>query len=235
MQDELKNLKVFTSNNLMKIKEKKTTVMKFNFSRTNDFPPELLVNGFENLVQVVNEAKLLGIILTSDLRWEANTEYICRKAYKKMWTLRRMKALHLDPLLIVDVYIKEVRSVLELAVPAWHSGLTVKQSADIERVQRVALHIILSDINTGKSVYNYDMSLVLLDLEPLSVRREKLCLTFAKKTVKSRHCDMFQKKSYVYDTRQATHAYNEHYSNTQRCYKSPLNYLTRMLNEQVSK
>ena len=235
MQEELYKLKVFTSNNLMKIKEKKTTVMKFNFSKTNDFPPELLIDGFENQVQIVNEAKLLGIILTSDLRWEANTDYICGKAYKKMWTLRRMKALDLDPLLIVDVYIKEVRSVLELAVPAWHSGLTLKQSADIERVQRVALYIILSDLKTGKSEYTYDMSLVLLDLEPLSVRREKLCLTFAKKTVKSRHSDMFQEKSHVYDTRQVTPAYMEHFSNTQRCYKSPLNYLTRMLNEDACK
>ena len=136
MQDQLNSLKAFTSTNLMKIKEKKTTVMKFNFSRTNDFPPELVIDGFENQLQVVSQTKLLGIILTSDLRWEANTEYMCSKAYKKMWTIRRMKALNLDALLILDVYVKEIRSVLELAVPAWHSGLTLKQSADIERVQR---------------------------------------------------------------------------------------------------
>ena len=141
----------------------------------------------------------------------------------------------MDALLILDVYIKEIRSVLELAVPAWHSGLTMKQSADIHRVQRVALYIILSDANTGKCEYSYDMSLVILDLEPLSIRREKLCLTFAKKTVKGRHCDMFQTKTYMYDTRQATNTYKEHYSNTQRCYKSPLNYLTRMLNEDARK
>jgi hypothetical protein len=152
-----------------------------------------------------------------------------------MWTIRRMKALNLEPLLILDVYIKEVRSVLELAVPAWHSGLTVRQSADIERVQRVAVYIILSDFTSGKSEYNYDMSLVVLDIEPLSIRREKLCLNFAKKTVKSRHSDMFEKKTYMYETRQATHAFKEHTSNTQRCFKSPLNYLTRMLNENISK
>ena len=39
------------------------------------------------------------------------------------------------------------------------------------------------------------------------------------------------KKTYMYDTRQATNTYKEHNLNTQRCYKSPLNYLTRMLNE----
>ena len=69
----------------------------------------------------------------------------------------------------------------------------IRQSADIERVQRVAVHIILSDFTTGKSQYSYDMSLVVLDIEPLAIRRDKLCLTFAKKTVNSRHRDMFEK------------------------------------------
>jgi hypothetical protein len=70
--------------------------------------------------------------------------------------------------------VKEIRSVLELAVPAWHSGLTLRQSADIERVQRVALYIILSDCNTGTCDFTYDMTLVTLNLEPLEIRREKL-------------------------------------------------------------
>ena len=56
--------------------------------------------------------------MTTDLRWQANTDYICSKAYKKMWSIRRMKILDLDPLLILDVYVKEAR----------HSGLTIKQS-----------------------------------------------------------------------------------------------------------
>ena len=67
---------------------------------------------------------------------------------------------------------KEIRSILELAVPAWHSGLTVKQAADIERVQRVAVAIILSDYKTGKCEMSYNMALVTLDLEPLDIRRE---------------------------------------------------------------
>ena len=230
MQEELNSLSTFTSENLMRIKEKKTSIMKFNVSRACDFPPELEIDGFGEKLQVISQTKLLGVILTSDLKWAANTEYVCKKAYSKMWTLRRMKALNIEPLLILDVYIKEVRSVLELAVPAWHSGLTVRQSSDIERVQRVAVYIILSDFSTGRSEFSYDMALVILDLEPLFVRREKLCMNFAKKTVKSRHSDMFQERTYMYDTRQATHAFKEHKSNTQRCFKSPLNYLTRMLN-----
>ena len=98
-----------------------------------------------------------------------------------MWTLRRMNVLDLEPLDILDVYLKDLGSVLEVAVPAWLSGLTQRQSADIERVQKVALKIILSDHRTGKSDFTYDMALVTLDLEPLEVRRDKLCLTLAKR------------------------------------------------------
>ena len=67
-----------------------------------------------------------------------------------------MKVLGVDPYVIIDVYVKEIRAILELAVPAWHSGLTKKQSAYIERVQRVAVSIILSDCKTGKSDVYYD-------------------------------------------------------------------------------
>ena len=47
------------------------------------------------------------------------------------------------------------------------------QSVDIERVQRVALPIILSDVATGKSEFNYDMAMVVLEIEPLEVRRQR--------------------------------------------------------------
>ena len=44
MQESLTSLEEFTSQKLLKIKEKKTNLMKFNFSRSHDFPPELEIN-----------------------------------------------------------------------------------------------------------------------------------------------------------------------------------------------
>ena len=93
MQQELDNLHSFTNKKLLKIKEKKTTIMKFNFSKNYDFPPELEINGFKNQIEVVKETKLLGVVVTDNLKWAANTEAICKKAYKNMWQLRRMKLL----------------------------------------------------------------------------------------------------------------------------------------------
>ena len=119
---------------------------------------------------------------------------------------------------------------MELAVPAWHSGLTLKQTADIERVQRVTVAIILSDYKTGKCDMSYNMALVTLDLEPLDSRREKLCKTFAKKTLKTRHADMFQMNPNQHDTRNKPR-FATCNSYTKRFYNSPQNYLTRVLND----
>ena len=230
LQRDLEILHEFTSRKQLKIKEKKTQIMKFNFSKTHDFPPEFKIPGFHDMLEQTRETKLLGVMITSDLKWEANTQYICAKAFKKIWILRRMKKVDVKPLDILEVYMKEIRSILELAVPAWHSGLTVKQAADIERVQRVAVAIILSDYKTGKCEMSYSMALVTLDLEPLDMRRDKLCMNFAKKTLKSRHADMFQLNPNQHDTRNKPRFANSS-SNTKRFYNSPLNYLTRVLND----
>ena len=140
-----------------------------------------------------------------------------------------MKVLDVEPLVILDVYLKEIRSLLELAVPAWNSDLTQKQIADIERVQRVAVSIILSDSKTGSSEFSYNMALVILDLEPLEVRREKLCKTFARKTLKTRHNDIFKVNPNQHYTRNKPEFF-ENRCNTRRYFNSPVNYLTRLLN-----
>ena len=104
-----------------------------------------------------------------------------------MWVLRRLKRLDVERSFIVDVYKKEVRSLLEIAVPAWHGALTARQSNDIERVQKVAMAIIL-----GVRLPS-EQARALLCLQPLSVRRVEICKKFAKKTLNSRHADIFER------------------------------------------
>ena len=161
--------------------------MKFSKSRVKDFPAEVVIDG--NILEVKDKLKILGVIVTPNLKWDANTEFICKKAYSKMWAIRRMKALRLDNFTLLDFYLKEVRVHLELAVPVWHSGLTGKLSADIERVQRVAITIIL-----GQYDIHYIQACTHLGLKPLFIRRQELCERFALKTSSpgSRHSDMFQ-------------------------------------------
>ena len=62
----------------MKLNKDKTKVMLFNSAKQMTIMPEIAVDG-QNL-EVVEEFNLLGVIITSDLKWEANTDYITKKA-----------------------------------------------------------------------------------------------------------------------------------------------------------
>ena len=127
---------------------------------------------------------------------------------------------------LVDVYIKQVRSILEFAVPVWHSSLTSEQRLELKRIQKSAFHIIL-----GQAYTSYSSSLKLLHLKTLHVRRIQLCKKFVKKSVTN---DKFSKWFKINEkftfTRQKQPKYSEVFSRTVRYEKSPISYLTRILN-----
>ena len=141
LQENLLKIQNFTLNNRMVINEKKSNLMVFNKSRKIDFLPEFAFKNGNNL-EVVDRTRLLGVIISSDIRWQANTLSMCSGAMAKMWLLRRMKLVKLEPELILDYYIKEVRPVVEQAVPIWNSGLTKSEVRDIEKIQKLAMKII---------------------------------------------------------------------------------------------
>ena len=102
----------------MKINEKKCKVMIFNTGRKYDCMPQLTLSGQgDNYLEVVETFKLLGVIIRSDLKWSENTDYICQKGYSRLWMLRRLKGLGASETELLDVYMKQLRLVLELAVP----------------------------------------------------------------------------------------------------------------------
>ena len=86
-----------------------------------------------------------------------------------------------------NIYILYIRSILEQSCVVWHSSLTDENGQSLERVQKAAMKVIL-----GQQYTNYEEALEKLDLQPLSERREELCLKFAKKCLRNNKVkDMF--------------------------------------------
>ena len=132
---------------------------------------------------------------------------------------------------LVDIYCKQVRSLLEFAVPAWHGGINQNDQIDIERIQKSACHIILGD-----NYSSYKNALKTLCLDPLSVRRDELCLKFAKKAEKHpKHSKWFVPNDNDVNTRQIKTKYKEVLAKHSRLQKSPISFLTDMLNDNYKK
>ena len=49
-----------------------------------------------------------------------DTDYICKKGYARLWMLRTLKGLGATVKDLLDVYQKQIRSGLEMAVLVWH-------------------------------------------------------------------------------------------------------------------
>ena len=173
----------------MKINESK--VLIFNKSKKYAFPPEFSFQDGQ-ILEVIEQTRILGIQLSTDLRWHNNSKAMYDKALSRMWLLRRMKSLKLEPEIILEYYIKEIRSIVEQGVPIWNSGITKGQVNDIEKVQKIALKIILS--NEYKT---YSLACEKFKLETLSSRRTTISTNYAIKLYKSQRSAEFFTPAYT--------------------------------------
>ena len=151
-----------------------------NFTDNHQFKPVLFIPGETDPLKVIQETKLLGYWLTSDMKPRKHVDYIISRAIKKMWTIRRLKSAKCNNTDLVNIFILLIRSILETDCPVFHSQLTDEETADIERVQKIFTKIVL-----GGKYSNYEDACKVLNLTLLKTRREDLCLKFALKCLKN--------------------------------------------------
>ena len=226
LQHQLADLLAFTEKNKMKINLKKTKILPFNPSKKYDFLPQLHFPNSEPL-EVIYEARLLGVILTSDLSWNTHVNDITRRATSKLWVLVRFKSLGGTTEQLLKVFQSRIRSTLEFAAPVFWSGLTSEQSQKIEMVQKKGFAIIL-----GSEYHSYESALSTLNQERLDERRIELAYKFALKCTKSpRHSFMFPLNPYSRLTSRNPKPFMEPFCHTSRYFNSPIPAMSRLLNK----
>ena len=95
LQDEVDAVVKLSKDRKMTISKTKTKAILFNPLRKYDFEPQLSIEE-GTYVELVEEQKILGHIIRSDMKTITNKEFICKKAYMRMWVLRRLKVYWLS-------------------------------------------------------------------------------------------------------------------------------------------
>ena len=154
-QQSLNVINEWTKKKKMKLNVKKTKNMIFNFTRKYQFTTSLSVD--DQPLEIVKETKLLGTYITEDLRWNKNTAEIVKKAWQRMQLLNRASRFTSNKWDLKQIYLIYIRSILEQSAVVWHSSLSQKNKRDLERVQKVAVKVIL-----GQNYIPYKAGLELL-------------------------------------------------------------------------
>ena len=175
-QQNLNKIALWSNQNLMRLNESKTKYLIFTRSKT-EFATRIVVN--ESVLERVKTIKLLGIWLQEDGGRQTNTSEMCKRAYARVGMITKLKYAGVSKENLLLLYKLHVRSCLEYCVVAWHSSISSRQEAAIERCQAVCLKIILQE-----SYVSYEAALEMTGLETLANRRTSRCLKFSQDCLK---------------------------------------------------
>ena len=128
----------------------------------------------------VKSYRLLGIWLDDDMKWSTNTDYITKKAAKRLYLLRKLKNYGASKDDLKSFYCATIRSIVEYGAQIWHENLTNEQHDAIERIQKRALRIIYPGLK-------YDEALEKEKLKSLKQRRNDLFVELIKSMMKPSH------------------------------------------------
>jgi hypothetical protein len=179
--------------------------------------------------EIVKEAKLLGTIITDNLSWNRNTHELVKKAFKRMQLLFKAAKFTNSKEDLKSINVTYIRSVIEQSAVVWHSSLSKKNIKDLERVQKAAVRVIM-----GKNYSTYKEGLKILKINNLKLRREKLCLSFAKKCIKNEKVkNMFPLRKVIHGMKKRKHRkFQNVRTNTTRYKKSSIPYMVKLLNDE---
>ena len=229
-QGYIDKINLWSENQQMVISEKKTKAMIVNFTQNYQFHTRL--NLKKNNVQVVNQMKILGTVVTDQLSWSENCTILVKKVNARMQLLRKVWGFGSSIEDMVHLWKVYCLSVLEQCAVVWGGMLTEENKQDLERTQKSFVKLVLEENYT-----TYLNSLKSLGLETLETRRKNLTLKFAKTSLADGHfSDLIKKKAQKNGsaTRNKEY-YNVTFAHTERYKKSPILTMQRLLNEDKQK
>ena len=178
-------ISIWTQENLMKLNSGKSKYMLHTRTKEN-FATRFTIDG--SLIDRETVTKVLGVWIGEDpSNWDFNTKQIMKRTYASMSVLTKLKYAGLSRTKLLHIYALHVRSSVEYCSVVWHDNLTQAQSNAIERLQIVALKIILGSDCPLKDDGHFDYSnaLIICKIDSLFSRREKRALDFGKKCLKN--------------------------------------------------
>ena len=105
----------------MQLKESKCKELRIGFSTTKiNFDP-IIINVRE--IEVVPQAKLLGLTISNDLKWNSHVKNICKKASTRLYFLRQLKRANVPSKNLLLFYVTCIHPVVEYLCKVFHNSL----------------------------------------------------------------------------------------------------------------
>ena len=89
----------------------------------------------------VHSIRFLGVQMSDDLSWTANTTAVVKKAQQRLHFLRVLRRHNLEEKLLVTFYRATIESILAYCITAWYAGCSAADRRALQRVINTAQKI----------------------------------------------------------------------------------------------
>lgn len=121
IQSDVEELIAKSNQNKFQLNESKCKELRISFAKSAaDFAP-IVVNG--KAIEVVSTVKLLGLNISSDLRWNCHVAEISKKVASRLYFLKQLKRANIPTKDLLIFYKTCIRPVMEYACPVFHEAL----------------------------------------------------------------------------------------------------------------
>ena len=83
------------------------------------------------VIDIIKETKLLGVMISDDLSWDSNTSFLVKRSNARMRLLHKLVDFKIPQSDLVNIYTPYIRSILEQSCQVWHSSLTLENFHDL--------------------------------------------------------------------------------------------------------
>ena len=168
MQEDIDRIAEWTNVNLLNFNRSKCKAMLISRRQHQHQPHLFYLQG--DIIEQVCSYKYLGVMVTSNLKWDEHIDKVSLKAKRLLGHVYRVFYRNVQPHYLLNLYISLVRPHLEYACQVW-DPYTQRSICQLESIQKFALKICTGQWNTryGDLLENYN-------LPRLSNRREYLRL-----------------------------------------------------------
>ena len=142
------------------------------------------------------------VTITGNLSWDARVDEIHAKASQRLCFLQLLQRASVDSRSILAIHTPVIRSLVEYACPAWHTGLTAALSHKLEGIQRGVLRLAFPDLSYNEALACSNLSTLHSCRETLSRHAFVDMLSPGHKL----HPDAYQFRGPVYTTITGSHS-----------------------------
>lgn len=133
-------------------------------------------------LDVVQNYKYLGIMISSNLNWGDHVNFIASKTSRLLGFIRRLVRCN-DPQILVKLYSTLCRPILEYGIPAW----LPHQTNHINTLEKIQKRLARACIPAPRGVLKYSTRLERLDFMSVCNRYTYLTISFVSKCLYGRY------------------------------------------------